>query len=97
MHPHDLRRLGIDHGDIVRIRSAHGRIRAVAHTDTTVGPGTVSMTHCWGASDTDADPRDVGSNVNDLTGYDRVQSINAMPTMTAVPVTIEREGTGGAH
>lgn len=97
VHPHDLRRLGIDHGDIVRIRSAHGRIRAVAHTDTTVGPGTVSMTHCWGASDTDADPRGVGSNVNDLTGYDRVQSINAMPTMTAVPVTIEREGTGGAH
>jgi anaerobic selenocysteine-containing dehydrogenase len=97
VHPHDLRRLGIDHGDIVRIRSATGRIRAVAHTDTTVSPGTVSMTHCWGPSDTAADPRDVGSNVNDLTGYSRVQSINAMPTMTAVPITLEREVPAGAH
>ncbi|WP_416063610.1 molybdopterin-containing oxidoreductase family protein [Rhodococcus indonesiensis] len=97
VHPHDLQQLGIDHGDIVRIRSAHGRIRAVAHTDPTVRQGTISMTHCWGASDTDADPRRVGSNVNDLTGYDRVQDINAMPVMTAVPVSIEVEVPAGAH
>ncbi|MDT2006079.1 molybdopterin-dependent oxidoreductase [Rhodococcus opacus] len=97
VHPQDLQRLGIEHGDIVRIRSAHGRIRAVAHTDHTVSPGTVSMTHCWGASDPEADPRRVGSNVNDLTGYDRLQSINAMPTMTGVPVAIEREVPAGAH
>ncbi|WP_239010502.1 MULTISPECIES: hypothetical protein [Rhodococcus] len=55
------------------------------------------MTHCWGASDADADPRGVGSNVNDLTGYDRVQNINAMPVMTAVPVAVESEVPAGAH
>lgn len=97
VHPQDLEGLGVDHGDIVRIRSEHGRIRAVVHTDPTVSPGTVSMTHCWGDSDTDSDPRLVGSNVNDLTGYHRVQSINAMPTMTAVPIAIEREVSSGAH
>ncbi|MGX6510950.1 molybdopterin-containing oxidoreductase family protein [Rhodococcus sp. SJ-2] len=97
VNPEDLRRLGIEHGDLVRIRSAHGRIRAVAHGDHTVGRGTVSMTHCWGASDTEADPRLVGSNVNDLTGYDRLQTINAMPTMTAVPVAIEREVPAGVQ
>lgn len=97
VHPQDLQGLGLEHGDIVRIRSAHGRIRAVAHTDPTVPLGTVSMTHCWGDSDPEADPRLVGSNVNDLTGYDRVQSINAMPTMTAVPITIEREVPSRAH
>ncbi|UGQ40341.1 molybdopterin-containing oxidoreductase family protein [Rhodococcus aetherivorans] len=97
VNPQDLRQLGIEHGDIVRIRSAHGRIRAVAHTDPTVRQGTVSMTHCWGASDADADPRGVGSNVNDLTGYDRVQNINAMPVMTAVPVAVESEVPAGAH
>ncbi|MEE2060485.1 molybdopterin-containing oxidoreductase family protein [Rhodococcus artemisiae] len=91
VNPQDLQRLGIDHGDTVSIRSAHGRIRAVAHTDPTVSPGTVAMTHCWGVSDPNSDPRAVGSNVNDLTGYDRVQTINAMPTMTAVPIAIERE------
>ncbi|MCK8673027.1 molybdopterin-dependent oxidoreductase [Rhodococcus sp. HM1] len=97
VNPEDMQRLGIEHGDIVRIRSAHGRIRAVAHTDPSVGPGTVSMTHCWGGSDTEADPRVAGSNVNDLTGYDRVQTINAMPRLTAVPVTIEREVCASAR
>ncbi|MBS9375018.1 molybdopterin-containing oxidoreductase family protein [Rhodococcus sp. B50] len=91
VNPKDLQRHGIEHGDIVRIRSAHGHVRAIAHADASVGERTVSMTHCWGSSDPDDDPRLVGSNVNELTGYDRVQTINAMPTMTAVPVAIERE------
>jgi hypothetical protein len=45
------------------------------------------MTHCFGS----VDPReDVGVNVNALTGTgEGVQSINAMPTMTAVPVAVE--------
>ncbi len=68
----------------------------MVHADRTVAPGTVSMTHCWGGSDSDADPRLEGSNVNDLTGYDDVQHINVMPTMTAVPVALERE-VAGAH
>ncbi|MFF0816329.1 molybdopterin-dependent oxidoreductase [Rhodococcus sp. NPDC003318] len=87
LHPDDLVALGISDGQQVTVRSASGRLRATARADRTLARGTVSMTHCFGS----ADPRDrVGVNVNALTGTgDGVQSINAMPTMTAVPVAVE--------
>ncbi|MFC9839543.1 molybdopterin-dependent oxidoreductase [Rhodococcus sp. NPDC127530] len=86
LHPDDLAALGIDDGQQVTVRSAAGRLRATARADRTLARGTVSMTHCFGS----VDPRDdVGVNVNVLTGTgDGVQAINAMPTMTAVPVAV---------
>ncbi|BAH50044.1 molybdopterin-containing oxidoreductase family protein [Rhodococcus opacus] len=91
LHPDDLAALAIADGQAVTVRSASGRLRATARADGTLARGTVSMTHCFGG----VDPRDdVGVNVNALTGTgDGVQSINAMPTMTAVPVTVEPTAT----
>ncbi|MBC2639478.1 MULTISPECIES: molybdopterin-dependent oxidoreductase [unclassified Rhodococcus (in: high G+C Gram-positive bacteria)] len=88
LHPDDLAGLGIADGQVVTLRSVSGRLRATVRADATLARGTVSMTHCFGS----VDPRgDVGVNVNALTGTgDGVQTINAMPTMTAVPVTVER-------
>ncbi|MDV7352845.1 molybdopterin-dependent oxidoreductase [Rhodococcus oxybenzonivorans] len=87
LHPADLADLGIGDGQAVTVRSASGRLRATARADATLARGSVSMTHCFGS----VDPReDVGVNVNALTGTgEGVQSINAMPTMTAVPVAVE--------
>ncbi|QSE79615.1 molybdopterin-containing oxidoreductase family protein [Rhodococcus koreensis] len=87
LHPDDLAAVGIADGQAVTVRSASGHLRATARADATLARGTVSMTHCFGS----VDPcDDVGVNVNALTGTgDGVQSINAMPTMTAVPVAVE--------
>jgi hypothetical protein len=71
------------------VRSKSGQLKAVARSDRTVPSGVVSMTHCFGDLDPDADPRSSGSNVNLLTGRSEgAQTINAMPTMTAVPVAV---------
>ncbi|WP_354562729.1 MULTISPECIES: molybdopterin-containing oxidoreductase family protein [Gordonia] len=94
VHPDDLERLGVADGAQVVLRSASGSLRATARADQTLARGAVSMTHCFGGDDGDA----AGVNVNNLTGtLDGVQTINAMPTLSAVPVAIvpatEEEGS----
>lgn len=85
IHPDDLERLGVADGAQILLRSASGSVRATARADHTLAPGAVSMTHCFGGVDEDA----AGVNVNDLTGtLGGVQSINAMPTLSAVPIAI---------
>ncbi|MFD1812184.1 molybdopterin-containing oxidoreductase family protein [Rhodococcus gannanensis] len=92
VHPDDLADLGIADGQRVTVRSVSGRLRAMAQADRTLARGVVSMTHCFGSVDPGDD---VGVNVNELTGTDTgVQAINAMPTLTAVPVAVEPV-TGG--
>ncbi|MGW0174301.1 molybdopterin-containing oxidoreductase family protein [Rhodococcus sp. NPDC003322] len=87
MHPDDLAALGVADGQRVTVRSASGRLRATARADRSLSRGTVTMTHCFGSVDR---REDLGVNVNVLTGTrDGVQAINAMPTMTAVPVAVE--------
>ncbi|MCW2866642.1 MAG: molybdopterin oxidoreductase [Marmoricola sp.] len=92
VHPGDLRTLGLADDDLVDIESDHGRIRAVVTSDTTAGPGVVSMTHCYGAlPDHDEDPRQFGANPARLLSHTHGrQTINAMPQMTAVPVSLRR-------
>ena len=86
VHPDDLKRLDVADGGQVVVRSASGSVRAIARADHTLARGAVSMTHCFGAVD---EASDAGVNVNILTGSsDGVQAINAMPTMTAIPVAV---------
>ncbi|MEV5651930.1 molybdopterin-dependent oxidoreductase [Nocardia sp. NPDC052254] len=87
LHPEDLTALGITDGAPVTVRSATGKVRTIVRADATVARGTVTMTHCFGS----IDPREeFGVNVNALIGTGTgVQAINAMPTMTAVPVAVE--------
>jgi anaerobic selenocysteine-containing dehydrogenase len=88
LHPEDLAELGLAAGDEVAIASAHGRIEAVAAADATVRPGVVSIAHAWGGLPGRPGP---GVNVNRLIdATSELQAINAMPRMSAVPVTITK-------
>ena len=90
LHPAELAALGIAPGETVRIASQRGRIEAVAQPDRALRRGVVSIAHCWGGLPGGDGP---GTNVNTLIACDSdVQSINAMPRMSAVPVNITRAG-----
>ena len=94
----DLAALGIARGEPIEIASATHRLVAVAEADDAVRPGVVSMSHGWGG----LSGVDGGASTNLLTTTDRfVESINAMPRLTGIPVRISRvsdiassQGTG---
>jgi anaerobic selenocysteine-containing dehydrogenase len=89
-HPSDVEALGLAPGALVAITSAHGAIAAVLDADDTLRPGVLSMTHCFGGSPgLDDDPLAFGSNPTRLLSIDEdLQSINLMPLMSAVPVSV---------
>jgi anaerobic selenocysteine-containing dehydrogenase len=90
IHPDDLAGKGIASGDRISITSQHGRIDAIAKADATMLPGTVAIAHGWGQMPGEAADPTKGSNVNLLTSAEHgLQSINAMATMTGVPVNIQ--------
>jgi len=90
LHPDDLAALGVSPGDGVAIASDHGRIVAVAQPDKALRRGVVSIAHCWGGLPGE---EGAGVNTNLLIAADRdVQPFNAMPRMSAIPVTISRAG-----
>lgn len=93
LHPDDLLALGIATGDRIAIASAHGRIEAIAEADDSMRPGVVSISHGWGGLPGDTsdgnDPHAGGVNVNRLTTTrSGLQTINAMPQLTALPVRV---------
>jgi anaerobic selenocysteine-containing dehydrogenase len=91
MHPDDLGALQVVAGDSVTVTSRYGSIVGVVRPDPSVRRGVVSMSHCWGWLPGESHaPTDGGSNTARLISTDdEVESINRMPRMSAVPVTIE--------
>jgi anaerobic selenocysteine-containing dehydrogenase len=91
MHPDDLRDLGVEPGDLVRITSPTGTVLGVAAASDAVRRGVVSMAHSWGGAVTDDDVRTEGSPTNRLctvdSGYDR---LNGMAVQSAIPVAVCR-------
>lgn len=90
LHPTDITSMGLQAGELVCIASEHGAIEAVVEADATVRPGVASMTHAFGdLPDVEHDPRTHGANTSRLLSLKvGAQTINAMPVMTAVPVSI---------
>ncbi|HSV35313.1 MAG TPA: molybdopterin-dependent oxidoreductase [Ramlibacter sp.] len=93
LHPQDLAALGMSSGGRIAIESAHGRIEAITESDDTLRPGVIAISHGWGGLPDDAadadDPHCAGVNVNRLTTTrGDLQSINAMPRLTALPVRL---------
>jgi anaerobic selenocysteine-containing dehydrogenase len=90
MHPDDLARLALAPGDMVEIRSRHGRITGFVEADPSLRPGVVAMTHGFGARfGRPYDPRRDGANVNQLLSWtDDHDPYHGMPRMSAVPVAV---------
>lgn len=90
MHPDDAASLDATAGDTVEIVSDHGRLRAVLALDPTLRPGVLSMAHCYGdLPGQDDDPRAYGANPGRLLSLDHdIETINAMPRITALPVSV---------
>jgi len=65
LHPEDLRHIGAQPGDIVRIDSDHDFIYGVAEASVDVRPGVVSMAHAQGdAPERDGEVRTIGSGTS---------------------------------
>ena len=80
--------MGLDSGDKIKIASQYGSVEAFVAPDKDLRRGVVSISHSWGGL---PDGRGPGVNINLLTSTDSdVQNINAMPRMSAVPVTVTK-------
>ncbi len=93
LHPEDLGELGIVSGDRIRITSTTASIEAIAEADPMLRRGCVSMSHGFGDLPDENRYGLHGVAVNALltTDFD-LQTVNAMPRMTAVPVSITPAG-----
>jgi anaerobic selenocysteine-containing dehydrogenase len=91
MNPADMAAMGLKDGDAVTVRSSDGAIAAVVQGDETLRRGVVSMSHGWGALPEEAASYEsAGSATSRLIGRGhRIERINAMPQMTAIPIAIE--------
>jgi anaerobic selenocysteine-containing dehydrogenase len=92
VHPSDLARLGLESGDIVRLRARHNSVLAVAEADESLRPGVIALSHGFGPTDLDpsADARCGGANVNILIDLDEPDPVSGIPRMSAIPVAVER-------
>jgi anaerobic selenocysteine-containing dehydrogenase len=90
LHPDDLAELGVASGQTVLLETDNGRVHAIVEADTTLRRGVASMTHAFGGlPGEDDDPARHGTNPTRLISLDsETESINRMPRMSAIPVTI---------
>lgn len=87
LHPAEIDRLGLVDGDAVRISSAHGSIVARLVADPSVRRDIVQMAHCWAGANLEEGMAGTSGSLVD-SDLD-AESINHMPTMTAIPVAVQ--------
>ncbi len=92
LHPEDLRALGLARGDLVKLRSPHGELEAVAWPDPDLRRGLVSMCHCWGTDpEAESDVRKTGANTGLLISVEEdCARFSGIPLMSAIPVDVAR-------
>ncbi len=89
LHPQDMASHGLAPGAEVVVRSADGTVRGQVQPDDSLRPGTLSMTHGFGARLSGADDRsEAGASVASLTGVAERDRITGMPRFSAIPVSI---------
>lgn len=90
LHPDDRIEMGIAADSEIDISGDHGRIRAIVADDASLRRGVLSMSHGFGGlPDRDSDYAAQGVSTNLLTSTsENLQTINAMPQMSALPVQI---------
>jgi anaerobic selenocysteine-containing dehydrogenase len=90
LHPGDRAELAVEPDAMIDIVGDHGCIRAAVADDPTLRRGVVAISHGFGGlPDQASDYRRDGVSTNLLTSTsDDLQTINAMPRMSALPVQI---------
>ncbi|AZG47266.1 molybdopterin-containing oxidoreductase family protein [Gordonia insulae] len=100
MHSDDARARGIGEGDLVEVRSMHGRIRLAVSVIDDIKPGVVAIPHGWGHNGSGgwtranaAAANDLGTggaNVNALisSNPDDLERLAGMANMTGVPIEV---------
>jgi anaerobic selenocysteine-containing dehydrogenase len=90
LHPDDLAALGLTPGDVVEIRSAHGRVVGIVELDRDLRRGVVAMSHGFGRNPGEPeDPLLDGANTNRLFRTDvDYDPVTGMPRMGALPVSV---------
>jgi anaerobic selenocysteine-containing dehydrogenase len=89
LHPDDIRELGLAPGEQIEIVSDYSSITGIVAADEHLLRGVVSMSHCFGGLPDEEDDPARGANTGKLTDTHRhVQTINAMPIMSGIPVKI---------
>ena len=79
--------LGVRAGDRIEIASDYAQIEGIVEPDATLRRGVVSMSHCFGGLPDEE--QGAGSCTNLLVDARRHrQAINAMPTMSGLPVRV---------
>jgi anaerobic selenocysteine-containing dehydrogenase len=92
LHSEDLAALALQEGEVVRIRSRAGHMRARIGADDSLRRGTVSVVHGFGAPATleSTDPVLAEASVNRVVDLSERDPITGIPRMTGVPVAVER-------
>ena len=87
MNPQDMKSVGVEEGQRVRVSSAVGTLTGLAKADKTMRLGVVAISHMWGTLE-GQDPDDAYSGR--LVSIDEnVQNINYMPMFSGIPVAID--------
>ncbi len=82
LHPEDLASEGLDQGERIVVRSAHGQIEVTAGADDKLRRGVLSISHGFGG-------KSGGASVNELLSTaDTTDRVARIPRMSAVPVSV---------
>ena len=96
LNPADMAAKSVNDGDWVELTSDNGTVRAIAEGDETLRTGVVSLTHGFGDLPDSTDYLTDGVSTNLLISTDRdLQTINAMPRMSGIPVNVNRASRPG--
>ena len=92
MHPEDMAREQLEHGDIVAIESPYGRVDAAVCAEKTLRPGLLAMTHAWGKNPgQQADVKSDGANIGRLISVEEHYArYSGIPLMSGVPINVAR-------
>jgi anaerobic selenocysteine-containing dehydrogenase len=89
MNAEDMTAQSIATGDWIELSSEHGAIIVIVEADETLRRGVVSISHGFGGLPEVRDFLNEGVSPNLLISTDNnLQTINAMPRMTAIPVNV---------
>ncbi|MFT3925912.1 MAG: molybdopterin oxidoreductase family protein [Myxococcales bacterium] len=94
MHPEDAQARGLNHGELVQIRSRVGSVEAPLEVTEALMPGVVSLPHGWGhtrkGTKLQVAEQHPGASINDVTDEARVDALAGTASFSGLPVQVTR-------